>query len=289
MRVTLHIEGGERGDGERVDVDLSQPRDISIRLNLHDPAAQPNAFGLPRASATPFEAGDFVGATARGGSANCSDVTLNPHGNGTHTECVGHIVDDPIPVADILEDTLVLALVVSVPLRGLEESGEGYDATSAPDDRVVTAADLRRAISLAEAAAEAAAEDLAPDALVVRTLPNDEAKRRRDWSGDDPPYLTSDAMLLIRQAGYKHLLVDLPSVDRADDGGLLPNHHVFWDVPLGTSRVVNVPSPHTITEMIYVPDGIADGLWALTIQIPDFLLDAAPSRPRLFAILDVAP
>jgi len=89
-------------------------------------------------------------------------------------------------------------------------------------------------------------------------------------------------MALIYQAGVKHLLVDFPSVDREDDGGLLPNHHVFWDVPAGTHAFLNVPSSNTITEMIYVPDSVVDGVGVLTIQIPDFAMDAAPSRPRYF-------
>jgi arylformamidase len=35
----------------------------------------------------------------------------------------------------------------------------------------------------------------------------------------------------LRSIGVRHLLVDLPSVDREEDGGVLAAHHAFWDFP----------------------------------------------------------
>ena len=40
----------------------------------------------------------------------------------------------------------------------------------------------------------------------------------------------------------------------------------------------------TITEMIFVPDEVADGIYALSLQVAPFVADAAPSRPLLFAL-----
>ena len=40
----------------------------------------------------------------------------------------------------------------------------------------------------------------------------------------------------------------------------------------------------TITEMIFVPDTVEDGLYALSLQVAPFVADAAPSRPLLFAL-----
>ncbi len=51
-------------------------------------------------------------------------------------------------------------------------------------------------------------------AAVVRTLPNDDSKRTREYSGTLPPYLTLDAAQWLASAGVQHLVVDLPSVDR---------------------------------------------------------------------------
>lgn len=251
--------------------DLARPLDISTRLEFE--GAQPSAFGIDRATAVAYRSGDWVGDVREGGSVNCFVVTMCPHGNGTHTECVGHIVAQRVCINDILEDTLVSAQLVTVGLQVLADSGENYDAPHDPGDLVIT----RRAL-----AAALDAHPIAARALVIRTRPNHDDKRVAHWSGHNPPYLTNDAMRFVRQLDVKHLLVDIPSVDREDDGGHLTNHRIFWDVPPGSSSFHNVPSSHTITEMVFVPDHVDDGPWIVTIQIPDFALDAAPSRVRLF-------
>jgi hypothetical protein len=58
--------------------------------------AQPNAYGVERATATACEASDLIGDTRRGGSCNFEQIKFIPHCNGTHTECVGHITDERI-------------------------------------------------------------------------------------------------------------------------------------------------------------------------------------------------
>ena len=77
--------------------------------------------------------------------------------------------------------------------------------------------------------------------------------------------------------GIEHLLIDLPSVDREEDGGLLAGHKAFWKLPAPGGR-----EHCTITEMIYVDPSISDGLYLLNIQTPSMTLDACPSRPVLF-------
>ena len=50
-----------------------------------------------------------------------------------------------------------------------------------------------------------------------------------------------------------HLLLDLPSVDREEDDGVLAAHHAFWDFPRTTDL------QRTITELLFVPDEVRDG------------------------------
>ena len=40
----------------------------------------------------------------------------------------------------------------------------------------------------------------------------------------------------------------------------------------------------TITELIYVPDDIPDGLYLLNLQIASFEIDVSPSKPVLYQI-----
>lgn len=264
-------------DGVAYRAALGAARDIAIRLDFDGP--QPNAFHLGEASARAVEAGDFVGDTARGGSANCADVHLNPHGNGTHTECVGHIVDEPVAVGELARTPLLPAVVLSVPLVTFAESGESYGGEHADDDAVLT----RRALEAAFARA-----DTSPAfcrAVVIRTLPNEPDKTERSYSGTNPPYPTRDAIVWLLEQGCEHVVLDLPSLDREDDGGTLPNHHQFFGVPDGQTSLDGAdPSQHTVTEMAFIPDGVDDGIWLLDLQLPRFALDAAPSRPLLIEV-----
>lgn len=252
-----------------------QAWDLSIPLDFQ--GAQPSAFGLPRAEAKAFRAGGFVGDTREGGSVNCFDVTLNPHGNGTHTECIGHILDERVWIGDILEDAFFAACVISVPLVPLRACEERWEAPHEGDDWVVAPDALNRALG--------AIEQPWREALVLRTLPNESGKREACYSGNNPPYLSASAMESIVAHGVQHLLLDLPSVDRESDGGSLSSHHRFWGVPAGEHAVSGAKSRKTITEMIFVPDEIPDGSYLLNLQVPHFRLDAAPSRPLLFVLM----
>ena len=102
---------------------------------------------------------------------------------------------------------------------------------------------------------------------------------------NEPPLLSVEAMELVNQIGVRHLLVDVPSVDRMYDDGLLTNHHLFWNVKEKTHELSTATEQDkTITEMIFVEDEIADGLYGLNIQVPAFCSDAAPSRPMIMPL-----
>ena len=118
-----------------------------------------------------------------------------------------------------------------------------------------------------------------PEALVLRTLPHADDRAHRDWSGSNPCYLQSTACAWLRSIGVKHLLLDLPSVDREEDGGVLAAHHAFWDYPN------TIDLERTITELLFAPPSVRDGEYLLELQLPHLMNDAAPSRPVLYALL----
>jgi hypothetical protein len=100
-----------------------------------------------------------------------------------------------------------------------------------------------------------------------------------------PPYFTVEAMRFIVECGFKHLLVDLPSVDRLYDRAKLANHRIFWNVEHGKFDVSSDSRLNsTITELIYVPNEVEDGEYVLNLQIAPFESDASPSRPLLFKL-----
>src|SRR5690606_4619672 len=103
-------------------------------------------------------------------------------------------------------------------------------------------------------------------------LPNNIEKMQSLYSGTNPTYFDSEAIQLINDWGVTHLLTDLPSVDREEDGGKLASHKTFWGVP------DEIKKEKTITEMIFVPNEIKDGLYFINIQIISLETDASPSK-----------
>lgn len=258
-------------------IDLENPLDVSIPLDFN--GAQPNAFDVEKATAKACEAGSLIGDTRRGGSCNFETYKFIPHCNGTHTECVGHITDERISIHDSLKDSFVPAMLVSVTPENALQTVENYVVELNETDFLITKKSLQNALENSDA-------DFL-DALIIRTLPNDESKKTRRYMENLPPFFSTEAINFISELGVKHLLVDMPSIDRTFDEGRLANHCVFWKIE-ADSRLVSDMSLiyNTITEMIFVPDEIADGAYLLNLQIAAFQTDASPSRPRLFKIFD---
>ena len=100
---------------------------------------------------------------------------------------------------------------------------------------------------------------------------------------ETPSFFSIDAMAYIVSLGVKHLLVDIPSVDRLFDDGHLSSHNIFWETK---SKQLNPKTQNkTITEMIFVDNSIEDGDYVLEIQMAPFQNDASPSRPVLYEVL----
>ncbi len=260
--------------GRRLRVDFGRPTSIAIPLDFAGP--QPSCFGAPRAGSRPLEAGGFVGDTRAGGSCNCEVLTFAPHCNGTHTECVGHVTDERVAVADRVPGGLALALLVTVAPADAPMASEDSDPVPAAGDRLVTEAALRAAMGRNDGPA--------PTALVVRTAGGGDPCRAYPGSGP-APYLTRQAARFLVERGIDTLVLDLPSADRAEDGGRLTAHRIFFGLPPGSRRAGESTRPRaSITELAWIPPALPDGLYVLDLQLPAFRSDAAPSRPLLYPV-----
>ena len=262
--------------GRAVRMDFTQG--ICIAIPLDFAGHQPSHFGAPPAQAMPMRAGGFVGDTRQGGACNVPVITLNPHCNGTHTESVAHIVDQAVPVNEAVPGGPIPATLVTIMPTQALTSGETYRPALAEGDLLLTARALHAAL------ASSSGEWL--EALVIRTLPNEADKRTRHYGVQGyPAYFSIEAIDYLIGRGIHHLLVDLPSVDKMHDDGLLTVHHRFWQVPEGTHTLVpESRRDRTISEMIFVPDTFPDGQYLLGLQVPAFSTDVAPSRPWLFPV-----
>lgn len=265
--------------GRRFRIGLGAAHSIAITQRFD--GTQPRWFAAPPARATALRAGSFNGRVAHGASCNCSSYSLTPHCDGTHTECAGHLTREPLDVLDIMPAGPLPSLLLSVaPVAAAAATAAGEDSDPHPQegDTLLTAAAI--------AAAWPKALPCAPVALVLRTLPNPADKCSRDYRHQRAAYLSRQAAQLIVARGIRHLVLDLPSADRDDDGGALAAHRILFGLPPGgRSLAAATRADCTITELAYVPDAIADGLWALQLQVPALGGDALPSRPLLHALV----
>ncbi|HEV7645050.1 MAG TPA: cyclase family protein [Pyrinomonadaceae bacterium] len=269
MIISIEINGVTKN------IDLSNPIDLAIPLNFNGP--QPSAYGAERAVSKPCEAGSLVGDTRQGGSCNFEQYTFIPHCNGTHTESIGHITKERITILGSLKDAFVPAILISVEPESAAETTDTYAPEKGPDDRLITRAGLENALKGPPPGSAGHA------ALIVRTLPNDDSKKTRDYMKEPAPFFSLEAIAYVAELGFEHLLVDLPSIDRAFDEGLLSAHRVFWNIREKSQETDKESRIHrTVTEMIYVPNETEDGPYLLNLQIAPFAADAAPSRPLLF-------
>ncbi len=198
----------------------------------------------------------FLGSVAEGGGVNFRNVTFNPHGNGTHTECLGHISPEAHSVEAVAIPSVLPCLLVSIKPEQID------------GDEIITLAQMQTVCDH-----HWSNDHQLPPAIIVRTLPHDAGKTSRNWSNTNPAYFTSEVATWLADMKVNHWLIDLPSVDRESDGGALAAHHAYWRYP------ENPRHNATITEFIYAPESLQDGIHLLNLQTAPFDLDATPSRP----------
>ncbi|ETN94501.1 Kynurenine formamidase [Zhouia amylolytica] len=235
-------------------INFNNPIDISIPIK--NGGENVNAWYVGPPTIQPVQDGDFIGAVSEGASTNFNAINVIPHAHGTHTECLGHITHEFHSINEHLKKYFFMAEVVTVAPGKIE------------DDFIIPAQQLKVAL-----------HGKRPDAVVIRTLPNYSDKLTKQYAHTNPPYLEEEAATFLREKGVKHLLIDLPSVDKEKDEGKLLAHKAFWNFD-GLRRY-----DATITEFIYVPNEVKDGTYFLNLQVAPFENDAAPSKPVLYEII----
>ena len=245
---------------ETIAVDFSKPIDISIPLSNSD--KNPIAWYLEKPEVEPVTMGSWVGKVSEGASTNFNTIRFNPHGHGTHTECLGHITNDFYSINQTLKNFFFVAKLISV----TPQNNNG--------DLIITKFEIEKQV-----------QNCTPEAIIIRTLPNFVGKKHLNYSNTNPPYLSEDAAKYLCEINVQHLLIDLPSIDKEKDGGELAAHKAFWN--LKNTKNVNIDArfESTITELIFVPNEIEDGNYLLNLQIASFENDASPSKPVLYKML----
>jgi len=229
---------------------------IDLSIPIRTGENNVNAWYCNPVDISPVVSGDFIGDVNQGSPVNFKNITLNPHGNGTHTECVGHISKEPYTINQCLKEFHFMAELISVNPAVVQN--KEFDC----NDLIIEDTELKKKIKNWQK----------QKALIVRTLDNSEEKINRQYSGTNPAYFSQKAMAYINHIGVEHLMVDLPSVDREVDNGKLACHHLFWNYPSNTQ------SHKTISELLFIPNSLVDGTYFIQIQIMSIESDASPSK-----------
>ena len=268
--------------------DPKKPLHLAIELMAGD--ENPNCYYAENPVFQTIKADNFIGNVAQGGSCNYQKIMLTPHGNGTHTECYGHIsAHENATVSKCFNENLFLAQLVTLtpkPIILTEKSTQKNTTNSNVDsnDFVVTFEDFLVSLegkNIAEI-----------EAIIIRTLPNGSDKKTKKYSDTNPPYLDFRICKYLADNNITHLLLDLPSVDKEIDGGELKAHHAFWQITNNQEDdnknqqqiSTNIRKNTGITEMIFVDNEIKNGLYLLDLQILRMNIDAVPSKPILYEL-----
>ena len=239
-------------NGRYYNVNLNSSLDLSVSISPDGILA----WGAPKLKIEPFQGRGWVGDVSKGSAVNFNNIIFNPHAHSTHTECVGHISLQKESLNKELEDFFLMSQLITIFPKKKN------------NDCVIT----KKMIS------DIFVNSDKVDALIIRTMPNESNKKKKDYSNTNPPYFLKEAMDYIVDQGVRHLLVDVPSVDKEKDEGQLIAHKSFWKFP------ENIRHGCTITELIYVPNIVDDGMYLLNLQCVPFENDASPSRPLLFKL-----
>ena len=190
-------------NSKKYQIDFSKPIDISIAIDTSKQNI--NAWYIDAPKIFPVASEDWVGSVAEGADVNFNTIEFNPHSHITHTECVGHITKKVHSVNKNLQQFFFLAEVITIAPQQLN------------GDFIISKKQLQFALG-----------NKKRDAIVIRTLPNLDDKKEMLYSNTNPTYMLEEAAVYLREKGVKHLLIDLPSVDKEKDEGCLLSHNAFW-------------------------------------------------------------
>ncbi len=234
-------------ENKRYTFDGNSPIPISVPIKVNEHV---NAWNAPNLS---------IKSLTKENTVRFNQIEIVPHSHCTHTECLGHISKEDYHINTLVKKYFNLAKLISVKP---EKEGE---------DLIITKEQIKSQID----------EETGLEALIIRTLPNTFEKLTKNYTHTNPAYFTKEAAEYIREKNILHWLVDLPSVDKEYDNGVLAAHHAFWNIP------DNPMKKATITEFVFIDNSILDGIYALDLQIAPIANNATLSNPVLYPLANV--
>jgi arylformamidase len=233
-------------------IDTHHLHDITIGINK---SQNVNCYFLDAPTFTYFDSTDFSGNLLNGGSVNCEKISFYAHASGTHTECALHVLKVDFDMRSVEVPVLQLGVLLTIEPKLLN------------DEKVIDESFFENLDNSNHATV-----------MMVRTLPNSKDKLKQNYSNTNPPFFTKEAVALLQTKGFKHLITDLPSIDKESDDGKLAAHKT-WFVENG-----NIPKDRTISELVYFSNEVSDAFYFVSIQCPKIETDAVPSSIKLYPV-----
>ena len=244
-------------NNEKFKVDLNNPIDLSLTSKDENSF---KAWYVDEIKINPIKNGDFIGSVNEGGPVNFREILINPHGNMTHTESVGHISKEEINVNKLLKTNNFLAQLITIkPQKIINKNKKEVD-------QIISLKQIKNKII--------------PNiqALIIKTQNNYYELTKKNYNNTNWPFLAESSASYIRSKGIQHLLIDQPSIDKEFDQGKLLAHRAFWNYPN------EIDSKKTITELIGIPNHVKDGRYLLNLTLANIENDAVPSRPIIYKL-----
>lgn len=247
-------------NNETFKVNLNNPIDLSLTSKVKNSF---KAWYIDEIKINSIKNDDFIGSVKDGGAVNFREILINPHGNMTHTESVGHISQKEINVNKLLHTHHFIAQLITIkPQKISINNKKGKKEV----DEIISLNQIKNKIL--------------PNiqALIIRSQKNYDELTNKNYSHTNWPFLAESSAAYIRNKGVQHLLIDQPSIDKEFDEGKLLAHRAFWNYPN------EIDLKKTITELIGIPDHIKDGRYLLNLSLANIENDAVPSRPIIYKL-----
>ena len=247
-------------------VDLNKPYDLSIPI---DTIKSPSFYDDNPVKVNYYTNKNKVWSIEKGAPCNIPVITLNIHCGVTHTECRSHITKEKIAVTDCIDNSLSPSYLISVEPRNNIKK-DTYHHTIERNDLIITKDMLYQKLENID--------EQFLKSIIIRTLPNSNTALSKNYNTHNNPYFSNEATYYLESLGTENLIVDLPSIDKYDDGGKLGNHQIFWNIDKESNN-------NTITELAYITEEVEDGKYLLSLNMLNLKLDASPSRPIIYKVL----
>lgn len=239
--------------GKQYNCNLKEGIDLSS--TLAKTGDEIRAWYVSESTKKAVEGDGWIGSVKEGSPVNFYNIAFNPHGNGTHTEGFGHISKGWESVNDQLKEFHFIAHFVILEPKQL--NGDWIIDWESIDHKIT---------------------DWDFEALIVKA---GNYSAGHDFSHSNPPYFDAEMIAKLRDKGIKHILTDLPSVDKEEDEGKMSAHKAWWNYP------EKPRAEATISELLCIVDSTLEGKYLLNLQMAPFHNDASPSRPVIYPLKSV--